>query len=144
MKGQRFTDRHLIGKHNLTSKITGVKMYIDMASHTFAGIQCTYGGKKGSDHIRKEKDLKEKVYQEEEFQCKPRTYIKSISGTITANDKLESIMFTSSDGSSHRFGEAKTLQKHFSLDISSDEFPVCVYGSLLLGKEPGKRETCEL
>ena len=120
MKGQRFNDRTILGKHNLTSKITAVKVYLDSSTRLLAGIQCTYGGKKGADHIKKSKDSKERMYSEEEFQCKPRTYIKSISGTMAPNDRIESIMFTSSDGSSHRFGEAKTPQKHFGLDIGSD------------------------
>ena len=47
MKGQRFTDRTILGKHNLSSKITGVRVYLDRDTELPAGIQCFYNGKKG-------------------------------------------------------------------------------------------------
>ena len=47
-KGQRFTDRNLLGKSNLTAKITGMKVYIDRISGLIGGIQVFYdNGKKG-------------------------------------------------------------------------------------------------
>jgi hypothetical protein len=47
-KGQRFTDRNILGKSNLTSKIVGVRVYLDRGSGLIAGIQCSYsGGKRG-------------------------------------------------------------------------------------------------
>lgn len=88
MKGQRFSDRTILGKHNLTSKITAVRVYLDARTRLLSGIQCTYGGKKGADHMKKEKDAKDRQYTEEEFLCKPRTYIKSISGTMAPNDRI--------------------------------------------------------
>ena len=66
--------------------------------------------------------------------------IRSISGTLTPDDKLESLLVASSDGNSQKFGTAKTTQKHFIFDIGSEEFPTCVFGTLLVVKEPGKRE----
>ena len=62
-KGQRFTDRNIIGKTNLTSKIIAIKVYVDKSCDLIAGIQCTYAGnKKGGDYVRKDKDQKEKQY----------------------------------------------------------------------------------
>ena len=75
---------------------------------------------------------------------KPRAFLRSVAGTVTPAGRIESLALTSSDGSSCRVGTAKTLQKHFNLEIGAEELPVCVYGSLLVGKEPGRRETCEL
>lgn len=55
-KGQRFTDRNLLGKSNLTAKITGMKVYIERISGLIGGIQIIYdNGKKGGDYVRKDK-----------------------------------------------------------------------------------------
>lgn len=65
-KGQRFTDRLVLGKTNLTAKITGLKVYLDTGLNLIAGLQCTYSGnKRGGDHVRKDKDQREKQYKEE-------------------------------------------------------------------------------
>jgi len=58
-KGQRFTDRTILGKSNLTSKIISIKVYLDKSCDLIAGIQCIYAGnKKGGDYVRKDKDQK--------------------------------------------------------------------------------------
>jgi hypothetical protein len=54
-------------------------------------------------------------------------------------DRLESLNFTTSDGTSQKFGISKTSQKYFNLDIASHEFPTCIFGSLLVSKEVGKK-----
>ena len=65
-KGQRFTDRLLLGKSNLTAKITGIRAFLDKDSDLIAGIQCTYSGnKRGGEHVKKDKDQREKQYKEE-------------------------------------------------------------------------------
>jgi len=65
-KGQRFTDRNLLGKSNLNSKIIGVKVYLDKMTNLIAGIQVTYiGNKKGGDYVKKDKESKEKQYNED-------------------------------------------------------------------------------
>ena len=48
--------------------------------------------------------------------------------------------FTSSDGTSLRVGVAKSAHKNFNFEISPYEYPTCVFGSLVVLKEPGKRE----
>jgi hypothetical protein len=45
-KGQRFTDRNVLGKSNLTSRITGVKIFFERVSGIIGGIQITYEGRK--------------------------------------------------------------------------------------------------
>jgi hypothetical protein len=82
-KGQRFTDRNLLGKSNLSAKITGVKIFIERMSGLIGGIQVSYDkGKKGGEYVRKDKEAKEKQYTEEEYQCKGNASIRSISGTL--------------------------------------------------------------
>jgi hypothetical protein len=55
-KGQRFTDRNLLGKSNLSSKIIGLRVYFDRISGLIGGLQVTYNGnKKGGDYVRKDK-----------------------------------------------------------------------------------------
>jgi hypothetical protein len=62
-KGQRFTDRNILGKTNLNAKIIRVKVYLDKNANCIAGIQCIYSNnKKGADYIKKDKDSKEKQY----------------------------------------------------------------------------------
>lgn len=56
-KGQRFTDRLLLGKNNLSAKITSVRVYLDKNTNLIAGLQLGYSGnKKGGEHVRKDKD----------------------------------------------------------------------------------------
>ena len=140
-KGQRFTDRNILGKSNLTSRITGFNVFIDRELQVIAGVQCVYDHKKkGGEYVRKDRDTREKQYQEESFVCGEKEFIKSISGTLNGEDKLESINVISSSNRAHRFGEPQTARKSFILEIAPDEMPVCVFGSLLNFKEPGKKE----
>lgn len=54
-KGQRFTDRTLLGKSNLSAKIVGVKVFIERISGLIGGIQVFYEGKKGGEYVRKDR-----------------------------------------------------------------------------------------
>lgn len=131
-KGQRFTDRNILGKTNLMTKITGMTVFLDKELGVIAGVQCIYGHKKrGGEYVKKDRDSREKQYQEETFECEEKEFIKSISGTLTSEDKLESIYVISCKNKSYRFGEARTTRKSFTFDIAADEVPVCVFGSLL-------------
>lgn len=61
--GVKFTDRNILGKSNLMTKITGIKVYVDKIHNVICGIQCTYNGrKKGGDYVRKDKEAREKQY----------------------------------------------------------------------------------
>ena len=114
---------------------------MDKASGLLSGIQLTYdSNKKGGEYVRKDRESKEKQYIEEEFICKGHASIRSISGTLNPEDKLESLLVTSSDGNSQKFGVAKTNNKHFNYDITADQFPTCVFGSLEVIKEAGKKQ----
>lgn len=46
-KGQRFTDRNILGKKNLNSKIVGFTVYMNNQTGAIGGIQATYHNKKG-------------------------------------------------------------------------------------------------
>jgi len=64
-KGQRFTDRNILGKTSLNSKIIKVKVYLDKNTNDIAGIHCTYSGnKKGGDYVKKDKEAHENQYNE--------------------------------------------------------------------------------
>ena len=54
-KGQRFTDRIILGKSNLSAKITGLKAFIERSSGLIGGIQVIYNGKRGGEHVRKDR-----------------------------------------------------------------------------------------
>lgn len=45
-----------------------------------------------------------------------------------------------STGKSFKFGSLKTPTKQFAFDIAEDEVPSCMFGSLLIRAEPGKKE----
>jgi len=51
------------------------------------------------------------------------------------------LALTSSDGTSFKVGIPKTSRKNFVMDIAPDEYPVCLFGSLLVIKEAGKKES---
>lgn len=109
-KAQRFTDRNVLGKSNLNSKIIGIKVYLDKLSNLIAGIQITYiGNKKGGDYVKKDKDNKEKQYTEEDYLSKGGNYVRSIYGTLSVDNRLQSLKFAFSDGSNQKFGNAKTV-----------------------------------
>lgn len=61
-RGQRFTDRIILGKGNLFAKITGLKVFIERMSGLIGGVQATYDGKRGGEHVRRDRDAKEKQY----------------------------------------------------------------------------------
>ncbi len=46
-KGQRFTDRNILGKKNLYSKIVALSVFINNQTGAIGGIQATYNNKKG-------------------------------------------------------------------------------------------------
>lgn len=57
VKGQRFTDRNLLGKTNLMTKITSLTVYIKADIGVIAGMQCIYGNKKkGGEYFKKDKE----------------------------------------------------------------------------------------
>ena len=59
VNSQRFTDRNMLGKSNLSTKITGIKVYYDKSKTNICGIQCTYNGhKKGGDYVKRDKEAK--------------------------------------------------------------------------------------
>lgn len=63
-----------------------------------------------------------------------------MSGTLTDEDKLQSLYVITSKGQSKRFGESKNTKKSFTFDIGPDESPVCIFGALCIRKEMGKLE----
>ena len=55
-KGQRFTDRNILGKTNLNSKITGITVFVDKALGVICGLQCTYNHKKrGGEYLKRDR-----------------------------------------------------------------------------------------
>lgn len=57
-KGQRFTDRIILGKSNLSARITGMKVFIERMSGLIGGVQVYYDGKKGAEHVKRDKEAK--------------------------------------------------------------------------------------
>ncbi len=46
-KGQRFTDRNILGKKNLHSKMVGLTVFINNQTGAIGGLQAIYHNKKG-------------------------------------------------------------------------------------------------
>lgn len=46
-KGQRFTDRNILGKKNLHTKIIGLTIYINNQTGAIGGLHAIYTNKKG-------------------------------------------------------------------------------------------------
>lgn len=54
-KGQRFTDRNILGKKNLYSKITGFTVFLNNQTGAIGGIQAVYINKKGGEYVKKDR-----------------------------------------------------------------------------------------
>lgn len=54
-KGQRFTDRNILGKKNLKSKIIGLTLFINNQTEAIGGIQAIYYNKKGGQYVKKDR-----------------------------------------------------------------------------------------
>jgi hypothetical protein len=74
------------------------------------------------------------------FECEGEDYIKTITGTLTPTDYLEYLSFVTASMKTGKFGTLKTQNKQFTFEIGEDEIPVCMFGSLLIKSEPGKKE----
>lgn len=142
-KGQRFTDRNILGKATNT-RLIGANVFVHKALNFISGLQSIYKmgefKKPGGEYVRKDKDMKDPYYDYITFECQGDEYVKSITGTLNANDYLEHLSFVTSTGRTMKFGQAKTYNKQFSFDIAEDEVAVCMFGSLLIKTEPGKKD----
>ena len=55
-KGQRFTDRTLLGRSNLNSHVVGITVFTDKTTEFISGFQFFYSGnKKGAEYVRKDR-----------------------------------------------------------------------------------------
>lgn len=45
-KGQRFTDRNILGKNNLLTKMTGLTIFINVQTKAISGVQAIYNHNK--------------------------------------------------------------------------------------------------
>lgn len=142
-KGQRFTDRNILGKATNT-KLIGFNVFIHKTLNFISGLQSIYKlgdfKKVGGQYVRKDKDLKDPYYDYVTFECQNDDYVKSVTGTLNPNDYLQYLCFVTTSGRTVKFGQAKTFTKQFSFDITEDEIPVCLFGSLLIKTEPGKKD----
>lgn len=54
-KGQRFTDRNILGKNKLNTKMTGLVVYLNPNEEAIGGIHAVYGNKKGGQYLKKDR-----------------------------------------------------------------------------------------
>ena len=58
-KGQRFTDRNILGKTNLFSKMTGLTIFINCQTKAISGAQATYNhNKRGGEYLKRDREAK--------------------------------------------------------------------------------------
>lgn len=58
-KGQRFTDRNILGKNNLHSKMTGLTIFINCQTKAISGVQATYNySKRGGEYLKRDRESK--------------------------------------------------------------------------------------
>lgn len=57
-KGQRFTDRNILGKKSLFTKIVGFTVYINNQTGAIGGLHATYNNKKGGEYVKKDRELR--------------------------------------------------------------------------------------
>lgn len=63
-KGQRFTDRNILGKKNLHSKIVGFTAYIHNQTGVIGGVHAIYSNKKGGQYVKKDRETRQQQYKE--------------------------------------------------------------------------------
>ncbi len=137
-KGQRFTDRSLIGK-GTNCRIASVKVWTEKSSFAICGIQCFYriGDqiRPGAQHISRQA---KKQCTQNLMQLADGDFVKNISGHLSQTNIIEYLVMISQNSIIGRFGVAKPTQKQFNFDIDEDEIPICLYGSLLTVKDSKK------
>ena len=53
-KGQRFTDRNILGKSNLLTKMTGLTVFINAQTKNISGFQAIYNHtKRGGEYLKR-------------------------------------------------------------------------------------------
>lgn len=68
-KGQRFTDRNILGKKNLNNKILGLTVFINNQTGAIGGLQATYNNKKGGEYVKKDREMRQQQYREQKISC---------------------------------------------------------------------------
>lgn len=90
-RGQRFTDRAILGKSTAT-RLIGLNVFLNKTTGLVCGIQSIYRlgerRKAGGEYLRKDKDLKDPYYELQSFECEADDYVKSITGTLNPTDHL--------------------------------------------------------
>ncbi|KAL4508451.1 hypothetical protein ABPG72_003755 [Tetrahymena utriculariae] len=141
----RFTDRITL-KQNYHHKIVQVKVAHDEKG--IIGIQCHYRLQKttqiieGEMHIIKDQNsnivLDDEQYVTEEFNADEKQdgdYIKYIQGTLnTETSQIVNLIFVTAKGYRKLLGLQQQINyenlQSFNLEISENEVPICLYGSL--------------
>lgn len=104
-KGQRFTDRNILGKTNLMTKMTGLTVFTNCQTKAISGVQATYNhNKRGGEYLKKDREAKERQYDDDHIVCQEGEWIKSVTGTLNPLDRLESLNVITNKGQSKRFG----------------------------------------
>ena len=57
-KGQRFTDRNVLGKKILHSKIISFTVFINNQTGAIGGLHAVYSHKKGGQYVRKDRETR--------------------------------------------------------------------------------------
>lgn len=140
-KGQRFTDRAVIGKVS-NSRIVTVKVWTEKSSFAICGIQCIYkigdAIRPGTEHISREA---KKSCTENVMELADGDFVKNVSGHLSQNNIIEYMVMMSQNSIIGRFGVAKPTQKQFNFDIDEDEIPICMYGSIVAVRDSKKELT---
>ncbi|KAL4456910.1 hypothetical protein ABPG74_014548 [Tetrahymena malaccensis] len=141
----RFTDRITL-KQNYHHKIVYVKVAHDEKG--IIGIQCHYRLQKtsqiveGDMHIIRDQNanivLDDEQYVTEEFNADEKQegdYIKYVQGTLnTETSQIVNLIFVTAKGYRKLLGLQQQISyenlQSFNLEISENEVPICLYGSL--------------
>jgi len=60
------------------------------------------------------------TFRVDSYQCAENDFIKDIGGTLTVEDKLESLSIVTNLGKKHVFGEMKNTKKSFMFEIDEN------------------------
>jgi len=122
-----FNDTDLIGEKKV--KICGVRVWHD--GKKLNGIQAIYKQTDGTI-IKGKKHVEDPYkYKAVKFDMEEDDYLKDVAGFISnEEDAVQCLVFRSAKDQVRRVGNAGEEAKQFKFDISENEFPAIIYGTV--------------
>ena len=128
-EAEKFSDRSILGDL-YTIKINKLKIWSD--DTCIKGIQAWYNNHVTREIIEAPQHLVEgSSFTISNYDLPLNDYVKTIGGSIGNSGLIETLYVVSSNGKTGRYGVEKKGQKHFELDIGTDQIPITLSGAII-------------